>query len=433
MEARPRSLKPVVSLLLIGGFVVGLCFWLPRTARQTGDFAAAGISNVPLPSPKPGLTRFSRVRRPIAAPIELPAPGTHDFAKALAVMLDREASIASRRQAAYDLVRIGTDDSLDALQAALPSLPPLVQVAAAEALGSSKHPLAPVLLLALWSQANEVTSRSIATALGRQGCADCLAALRAALLDPTRSISARGDAATGLGTTLDAGSLKLLESTFAASRETDLAPQILSAIAQRPFAETRGFFQQVLDAPDADPELRLAALESLQNLPATATDFLAKYLFDADADIRAEAAWALSATDEPGHAGPQILGLLVNETDPAVRLRLYQALSNQTGFDVNGALHVAQAEPDGSARLAAYQALAGIEGERATPELRAFLDQKAVPTLRMQAVQGADLSERLQAVMILQQVNSAASRQALETLRQTATEDAVQRALRGVE
>jgi hypothetical protein len=51
----------------------------------------------------------------------------------------------------------------------------------------------------------------------------------------------------------------------------------------------------------------------------------------------------------------------------------------------------------------------------------------------MQAVQGADLSERLQAVMILQQVNSAASRQALETLRQTATEDAVQRALRGVE
>ena len=66
-------------------------------------------------------------------------------------------------------------------------------------------------------------------------------------------------------------------------------------------------------------------------------------------------------------------------------------------------------------------------------ELLHVVSESGLASLRLWIREPADLSERLQAVMILQQVNSAASRQALETLRQTATEDAVQRALRGVE
>lgn len=184
--------------------------------------------------------------------------------------------------------------------------------------------------------------------------------------------------------------------------------------------------------PQAPSQMRLAALESLSNLPAGATDFLAKYLSDADAAIRAEAAWALSTTENPGHVGPQILNLLASETDAGVRLRLYQALANQENFDVNGALRATQAEPDDMARLAGFQALAGTEESRSTSELRAFLDQTAVPTLINSAIQGKDLPERLQAVMILLQVNSAASQEALRALKQNSKDEAIQQALRGL-
>jgi hypothetical protein len=75
--------------------------------------------------------------------------------------------------------------------------------------------------------------------------------------------------------------------------------------------------------------------------------------------------------------------------------------------------------------------LAGVPQEQATPELRLFFDQSAVPALLGSALQGKDLAERLQAVMILRQVNSPASRQAIETLRRNAKEEAIQRALLG--
>ena len=94
----------------------------------------------------------------------------------------------------------------------------------------------------------------------------------------------------------------MLIDSFPAAKGTELAPRILSAIGQRPFAETRAFFRQVLDSPETEPEIRLAALESLSDLPADATQFLSKYMLDPDAEIRAEAAWALSTTEDRGNA-----------------------------------------------------------------------------------------------------------------------------------
>jgi HEAT repeat protein len=287
------------------------------------------------------------------------------------------------------------------------------------------------LLLAMWPAADDITLRSIAMGLGRQGCPECLAVLRSALLDPGRTAQSRGDAAAGLGLATDAESLAVLKSAFAAVNDPEVVGQILAALGERPFNDTRDVFQQVLDSPDSTPELRLTALESLSNLPGEASPFLTKYLFDADSDIRSEAAWALSTTETPGNAGPQILSLLVNEQDSAVRLKLFQALSNQEGFDVNAALHITQAEPDSAVRLAGYEALVGLDETRSTPELRAYFDLSVVPALVPAAQQGKDLSERLQAVMLLQQIDTPAAQQALATLRQTVKDDATLRALGG--
>jgi HEAT repeat protein len=434
MAAAPRSFNSLILALLAGGATLALVALLrsphdaPVTPATTTGGAASNQLAVAERSTSP---RFNRVRRPRAAAAEIPAPGNTDFAKAQAVLKDEAASLQARRQAAFDLVRMGTDEALDALRLSLPSLPPLVKAAAADALGFSKNPRATEVLLSMWPEADDITLRPIATGLGRQGCPECLAALRAVLLDPARTTQARGDAAAGLGVATDAESLLVLKGAFAAIQDPELRSQLLTALGERPFKDTRELIQQVLDAPDSTPEFRLAALESLSDLPAEASPFLAKYLFDADADIRSEAAWALSTTETPGNAGPQILSLLVNEQDAGVRLRLFQALSNQEGFDVNAALHLTQAETDPAVRLAAYESLVGLDESQSTPELRAYFDQTMVPALVPEAQQGKDLSGRLQAVMLLQQIDSPAAQQALAALQQTVTEETVLRALRG--
>jgi HEAT repeat protein len=434
MESRLQR-NFAMAALLVGGVLLAFVFrYVPQSASsRLRDEVAEPVVSRPVPPANPLISSFKRTRRPRVEATQPPVPGTSNAEVALAVLRDSSATLGARRRAAYDLARIGTDEAFSALQTAMPSLPPLVQAAVAEALGSSRHARAPAILLAIWQRGgSDVTARSVAVALGKLGTTECLEALRTTLLDRNGPDSARAAAAAGLGASTDAEALKLLKATFAANQSADLAPQILSAIGQRPFAETRDFFQQVLDAPGAEPELRLAALESLSDVPANGADFFTKYLLDADADIRGEAAWALSATEDRGNLGQQVLGLISGEADAGVRIRLFQALANQETFDVAEAVRVSRAEQDAAVRRAAYEALAAVEASRATTELRDFLDRSAVPDLMLTAIQSRDPSERLQAAMILQQISSAASREAVQKLRAQTNDEAVRRALTGV-
>ena len=88
---------------------------------------------------------------------------------------------------------------------------------------------------------------------------------------------------------------------------------MLNALGGREFSETQTFFQNYLRSPNTSSDLRVAAIEALSETKGDPTAFLVSVASDVDSDVRASAAWVLSATEVTGNAGGQLLGLLQSE------------------------------------------------------------------------------------------------------------------------
>jgi HEAT repeat protein len=207
--------------------------------------------------------------------------------------------------------------------------------------------------------------------------------------------------------------------------DEDVAIQVLKAIGGREFIETQAFFRQYLGS-GVSSDLRVAAIESLAQAEGNPTAFLAGYISDPDAGVRASAAWAMSATDATGNAGPQLLAALQEEKNPEVRWRLYQALGNQDGFDTSTALALVQRETDPAARIAGMDLLASALRNNPTPAVQTYFDQTAAPALKNTALTGESSSERMAAVMALVHASTPAAMSALQELALQATDPRVQ-------
>ncbi|HVV02096.1 MAG TPA: HEAT repeat domain-containing protein, partial [Verrucomicrobiae bacterium] len=158
------------------------------------------------------------------------------------------------------------------------------------------------------------------------------------------------------------------------------------------------------------------------------TTLLVALADDGDTDVRAAAAWALSATGDSGASGPQLLSLVGNETDPGVRARLYQALENQDGLDSNTLLAAVRNEQDPTARIAALDLLAHALRENPTPELENFFEQTAIPQLRQIALSGGDSQTRMSAVIALARGNNLSAQTALREIGQTSADPKIRNA-----
>jgi HEAT repeat protein len=172
-------------------------------------------------------------------------------------------------------------------------------------------------------------------------------------------------------------------------------------------------------------ELRVAAIESLAQAKGDPTAFLASFISDSDAEVRASAAWTMSATDATGNAAPQLLAALQGEQDPEVRRRLYQALGNQESFDTSTTLALIQRETDLAARVAGMDLLAASLRSNPTPEVQTYFDQTAAPSLKNTALTGETSHERMAAVIALVRASTPSAMSALQDLAQQATDPRV--------
>jgi HEAT repeat protein len=152
---------------------------------------------------------------------------------------------------------------------------------------------------------------------------------------------------------------------------------------------------------------------------------LLNYVSDSDPEVRASAAWAISATEATGNAGSQLLASLQGEQDPDVRRRLYQALGNQETFDASTALALVQRETDPTARIAGMDLLASSLRSNPTPDVQTFFDQTAAPALKNTALTGESSFERMAALIALVRAGDAASMSALQDIAQQATDPRV--------
>ena len=247
--------------------------------------------------------------------------------------------------------------------------------------------------------------------------------LNGLLRNGDKSETLRAEAALSLGaiTNLPGAYLALTNAVWQTSNP-ELAKAILEGLGSRSLDETRDFFQTYLNTPGLATELRVAAVEAMGNAPGDAAALLLRYASDADAEVRAEAVWALSSSGTTGKSGDRLLQLLQNETEPEVRQRLYQALANQEHYDVAAVMQMVQQESQMDVRVAGLDLLARTCQEKPSAELLAFFEQTGVPTLKETAIKGRSSYERMLAVTALQQLGTPQGQNALAEIARRSTD-----------
>jgi HEAT repeat protein len=345
-----------------------------------------------------------------------------DLIKALK---DSSRPMSERKAAIQALAKLGTPEAITALKEALKSGSDDLRAAVAEGLGECASPECSAMLLGLLQDRSEAIVQAAIRGLAQLGSPEAVTALTQLLNDPLRSADLRSEAATGLGNISGPGAMEALSAAATTLGDEDLVTQVLNAIGGRDFSETQSFFQQYMGSA-VSSDLRVAAIESLAQAKGDPTAFLAGYISDSDAAVRASAAWTMSATDTTGNASPQLLAALQGEQDPEVRLRLFQALGNQSNLDTSTALALVQREADPAARVAGMDLLASSLRNNPTPAVQAFFDQTAAPALKNTALTGDTSYERMAAVIALVRASTPSAMSALQDLAQQATDPRVQ-------
>lgn len=343
-------------------------------------------------------------------------PGTQEQGLVVLVRVLKDTSLpmSERRKAIKALAQNGSREALAALKEAL-SIREL-RAALAEDLRDCASPECTTMLLALLNDPDEAVSQASIRSLAKQGSPEAATALLELLGDSRQSSNLRCDAALGLGGINQFGVSAGLAQAARQIDDEDVVTAVIKSLGSRDFGETESFFQEYLTSPDVSPEVRVTAIEALAGADGDPTALLTKLAADPDADARVAAAWALSTTAATGNAGPQLLSLLQTETDPDVRLRLYQALRNQESFDVASALALVQQETDPSARIAGLDLLAKTLRDNPSPALAAFFDQTATAELKQAALAGENEDDRQAAIVALTRARTAAARAALQEL-----------------
>jgi HEAT repeat protein len=344
-----------------------------------------------------------------------------DLIKALR---DNSLPMSERKAAIQALAKLGTPEAIAALKEALAGGSEELRVAIAEGLGECTSPECTTMLLGLLNDSSQAVARAAIRGLSQLGSPEAVAALTKLLNDSLRSSDLRSEAAAGLGSINGPGAMEALAQAALTLGDEDIVTQVLDAIGGRDFSETQSFFQQYMGSAISS-DLRVAAIESLWQAKGDPSAFLASYISDSDAEVRASAAWALSATDATGNVGPQLLASLQGEQDADVRRRLYQALANQESFDTSTALALVQREADPTARVAGMDLLASSLRNNPTPEVQTFFDQTAAPALKNAALTGESSHERMAAVIALVRASTPSAIAALQEVAQQATDPRV--------
>jgi HEAT repeat protein len=283
-------LRPIVLLLVAIG--IGAIFFRSRPRPRPS-------SQQPLEAPSTSAVSFASPLTPGTAPAhstsKFSSPAAEpETERLISVMSDKSASLQLRRDAARSLARIGTDNAMSALKAALAANnPPYLKAAIAEGLGESPSPEARELLHDLLNGKDEITARAVARGLALRGDADAADMLGNALFNDQTPESVREEAARSLGDVDLSSALDLLTRAIAQIQDDDVRESVLDGLGRRPFSETEPFFRNYLNSPDVSPDLKVLAIEAITDAEGDVGPFLSSYLNDSNPDVRAAVKSAL--------------------------------------------------------------------------------------------------------------------------------------------
>jgi HEAT repeat protein len=383
---------------------------------------APAVSTVPAAQTSPGTGTA-----PPATPAPSPDKPTEKLSAVDALtrtLNDDHQSLKERQKAAKALAEEGSAQAFTALRQAVANSPDNLRASIAEVLGSSADAETTSLLTSLLGERSQVALGAI-HGLAEQATPQSIQALSATLYNNLMPLDMRIEAALGLGSIDRPGVVDILAGAANSLNEEELVTQVLNGLGGRSIDDTKGFFQNYLQSVTVSSEMKVTAVEALNQAQGDASTFLITLSRNSDPEIRAAAAWAMSTTETQGTEGSQVVGLLQNESDPDVRRRLYQALGNQDSFNVSLVESLVEKETDPSAQVAGMDLLAKELRDNPSKDLTDYFDQHAVAELKQLALTGANSNDRMDAVIALKRAGTPDAQSALQDLAQNATDKRV--------
>ena len=335
----------------------------------------------------------------------------------IARFLDERVDLAERRIYAYRLARVGSPECIAALLKVFQTAPPEHKASMAQLIGSTGNPAAKAWLWPLLDESDERVVMAAIQGLSAIGGEDVAARIAGILADGQRADQIRIQAALGLGTIGTPSAHAALVQGFGQAPSNDLATQILNSLGRFEFSTVADTFGQYLAAPDTPAEMRIVSVEALANSSTEAVPFLLRLAEgDADADVRASAAWAMSAHDMVNDLGPALTDLAEREPDADVRRRLYEALLPQAGIPAERLLPIVRAEDDIAARVAGFNAVGRAAHQQPSSLLAATFDNEIAPELVRIATTPNSLNIQMRAVFALRHAQTLAAQAALAVI-----------------
>ena len=339
----------------------------------------------------------------------------------IARFLDERVDLAERRIYAYRLARVGSPECIAALLKVFQTAPAEHKAFMAQLIGSTGNSAAKEWLLPLLNDAYERVVMGAVRGLSAIGGADVSALIAGILSDQQRPDPVRIQAALGLGDLGTPMARDALVEAFNTAPPREVATQILSSLGKFPFPMVADTFAEYLAAPETAPAMRVVATESLAFSTKEAVPFLLGLAGgDADANVRASAAWAISAQVDNQYLGQTLTGLAEQEPEADVRRRLYEAELPQADIPAERLLPTVLAEDDVAARVAGFNALGRAAGLQPGSAAATAFDQQIVPELLQIATSENSLNIQLRAVFALRRAQTEAAQDALAAIARSA-------------
>jgi hypothetical protein len=202
----------------------------------------------------------------------------------------------------------------------------------------------------------------------------------------------------------------------------DWGHAVLAELKQRPFSGTESFVRAVLASPENPTEVKIAAVESLENSTPEAIELLLETAAEAeDPELRAAAVESLAWLDESDDIQGALLDLLETESSAEVRAELYSALAFDPGETYANAplddlVRMVLSERRPEARVQGFRLVASLLRFHPDPHLAETFDRDMVPWLWEEALREGSRYARLVSIDALKLASTSAAAEALENL-----------------
>ena len=315
-------------------------------------------------------------------------------------------------------------------------LPASVREALLESIGASGRPEASGFLRGYLGDAEQGMRRAAVRGLAATGRAEDAQFLGEWMGRPNLAIEESTEAALALGGSRAPNATAILLQAYPRAEQPELVQCLILGLAERPIAQTQGFFRQMLGDPATESDRKKEALQALGQFDSVREDFFLPYLQNPDPEVRSGAYLGLGVLTE-GNPGPRLLQSLRAEKDPQARLAVLESLGMQPSGDPWAMNQIALAETEPLTRIVAAKAVArSLDGRGPADAAALEFGRVWAPELARLAIEGSN-TEGLQAVSALairrQSPEAQAALQRIaEQAEDTKVKAAAERALRGI-